>query len=205
VVYRYLLAATRDAHAAEDLSQEFALRFIRGDFNHADPGRGRFRDLVKTVLYHLVVDHSRGRRFLPLSGDGDQVPAAPAVEETDEEFLRLWRAELFDRAWEELRKLEATTGRPVYSVLRWRVNNPKRSAADGASELERHLPGPVTPDGFRQWLHRARIEFARLLREEVAFSVGARSPEDIEAELGDLGLLSYFPTTGRSVPANTAR
>jgi hypothetical protein len=142
---------------------------------------------------------------LPLSEDGDQVPAAPAVEETDEEFLRLWRAELFDRAWEELRKLEATTGRPVHSVLRWRVDNPKRSAADGAIELERFLPGPVTPDGFRQWLHRARIEFARCLRDEVAFSVGARSLGDVEAELGDLGLLSYFPTTGRSAPANTAR
>src|SRR5262245_23345494 len=55
-VYRYLLAATREPHVADDLSQEFSLRFLRGDYNHADPVRGRFRDLVKTVLYHLVAD-----------------------------------------------------------------------------------------------------------------------------------------------------
>src|SRR5271165_1024348 len=68
-VYRYLLGALRDPHAADDLSQEFSLRFVRGDFRNADPQRGRFRDLVKTVLFHLIVDYQRrqkaGPRALP--------------------------------------------------------------------------------------------------------------------------------------------
>src|SRR5438309_556796 len=38
-VYRYLLAAVRDHHAAEDLTQEFALRFVRGQFRLANPER----------------------------------------------------------------------------------------------------------------------------------------------------------------------
>jgi len=40
-VHRFLLAALRDPEAAAELSQEFALRFLRGDFHRADPTRGR--------------------------------------------------------------------------------------------------------------------------------------------------------------------
>ena len=43
-IHRYLLGALRDADAAADLAQEFALRFVRGDFRRANPERGRFRD-----------------------------------------------------------------------------------------------------------------------------------------------------------------
>ena len=46
-VHRYLLKALKDPEAAEELDQEFAVRFLRGDFRHGDPSRGRFRDYVK--------------------------------------------------------------------------------------------------------------------------------------------------------------
>src|SRR5262245_27508512 len=58
-IYRYLLASVRDPHAADELFQEFALRFCRGDFKRADQQRGRFRDFLKTSLVHLVIDHHR--------------------------------------------------------------------------------------------------------------------------------------------------
>src|SRR5262245_15733603 len=61
-VYRYLLGALRDHDAAEDLFQEFAERFLRGEFRRADPQRGRFRDYVKTALIHLVTDYYRAQR-----------------------------------------------------------------------------------------------------------------------------------------------
>ncbi|HEV3262422.1 MAG TPA: sigma factor, partial [Gemmataceae bacterium] len=61
-IYRYLLGALRDADAAEELCQEFAFRVVRGDFKRADPGRGRFRDYVKTAVYHLIVDHQKRQR-----------------------------------------------------------------------------------------------------------------------------------------------
>src|SRR5688500_14765658 len=47
--YRYLLGAVRSPDAADELFQEFALRFVRGDFRRADPDRGRFRDYVKAA------------------------------------------------------------------------------------------------------------------------------------------------------------
>src|SRR5689334_39542 len=61
-VHRYLLGAIRDEEAADELFQEFALRFLRGDFRRTEAGKGRFRDYVRTVLIHLVNDHHRARR-----------------------------------------------------------------------------------------------------------------------------------------------
>ena len=59
-VHRYLLASLRDVDAADELAQEFALRFLRGDFKNADPGKGRFRDFLKRAVYRLMVDSSPG-------------------------------------------------------------------------------------------------------------------------------------------------
>src|SRR5262245_44520612 len=53
-VYRYLLGAVRDPDVASDLCQEFAVKFLRGDFRRAAPERGRFRDYVKSALVNLV-------------------------------------------------------------------------------------------------------------------------------------------------------
>src|SRR5689334_25268020 len=64
-VHRYLLGALRDPYAADDLAQEFFLRFVRGDFRNANPAKGRFRDLVKTTLFHLIVDHQRRQKACP--------------------------------------------------------------------------------------------------------------------------------------------
>src|SRR5438874_6628061 len=48
--YYYLLCRVRDEGLAEELCQEFALRFLRGRFRHADPLRGRFRDYLRVAL-----------------------------------------------------------------------------------------------------------------------------------------------------------
>jgi RNA polymerase sigma-70 factor (ECF subfamily) len=80
-IFRYLRAIVRDADAAEELTHEFVVRFLRGDFRQADPSRGRFRDLVKQALRHLAIDYWRGKRAekerapIPLAEDW---PAAPA-------------------------------------------------------------------------------------------------------------------------------
>jgi RNA polymerase sigma-70 factor (ECF subfamily) len=44
---RYLLKVTADRDLTDDLTQEFALRVLRGDFRAADPSRRRFRDFFK--------------------------------------------------------------------------------------------------------------------------------------------------------------
>jgi RNA polymerase sigma-70 factor (ECF subfamily) len=64
-VHRYLLASLRDVDAADELAQEFALRFLRGDFKNADPGKGRFRDFLKRSVARLMIDYHRARRARP--------------------------------------------------------------------------------------------------------------------------------------------
>src|SRR4051812_12204671 len=78
--YRYLRALVRDEAGAEELCQEFALRFLRGDFRHADPQRGRFRDYLKAALCHLAGEHLRRElaRLAPLPAGGDWAAADPA-------------------------------------------------------------------------------------------------------------------------------
>jgi len=58
----YLHAALRDEHAAEEVIQEFALKFLEGGFQSADPDRGRFRNFLKTILFRMVVDYHRRKK-----------------------------------------------------------------------------------------------------------------------------------------------
>src|SRR5690242_7685201 len=71
-VHRYLLGALRNPDAADELAQEFALRFLRGQCKGADPQRGRFRDYLKGTLSHLVAEYYRRQAALakPLPVDG---------------------------------------------------------------------------------------------------------------------------------------
>ena len=191
-VYHYLLAATRDVHAADDLAQEFALRFLRGDFQRADPAKGRFRDFLKTSLHHLVADHFRARRRTPqpLPEETALPPYEESADSTLAVFLRHWRQGILDRTWQDLQKCDPT-GTGMFAVLHWKANAPEGRSADGARELSAALQREITPAGFRQTLHRAREKFAELLPKEVAYSLGTDEPAAVESELAELELLDY--------------
>ena len=61
-VFRYLVVVVRDEATAEELCQEFAFRFVRGDFRHARPDKGRFRDYVKRSVLNLAEEFRRKRQ-----------------------------------------------------------------------------------------------------------------------------------------------
>jgi RNA polymerase sigma-70 factor (ECF subfamily) len=195
-VYHYLRRLVRDDGLAEDLCQEFALRFLRGDFRHADPNRGRFRDYLKASLVHLVGESRRRRAHPTLTDYGenpivDDSPAPPEL--ADRMFTDLWRTELLNRTWLALAEASARSGDCFHEVLKLKSDDPSRTASTLAELLGRILGRPVTPDSARQSLHRARQRFAELLRAEVAASVPTDEPALIDAELADLGLLVYLP------------
>jgi RNA polymerase sigma-70 factor (ECF subfamily) len=189
-IRRYLLGALRDADAAEELAQEFALRFVRGDLRGADPGRGRFRDYVRGVLRHLIADHHRRwRPALPLSSE----PAAPADDPADlgPSFTASWRDALLDRTWEALAEVERRTGQPFHTVLRLRADQPDLRSPQLAERLAATLGRPVSAAALRQTLHRAREKFVDLLLAEVLHTLRPPTAELLEEELVDLGLLEY--------------
>jgi RNA polymerase sigma-70 factor (ECF subfamily) len=199
-IYRYLASVLRNTDAAEELCQEFALRFVRGYFKGADPGRGRFRDYVKRTLFHLIADYRNKRQAHPQPLPDESL--GPTVENqmgaaSDEEFLNRWREALLNRAWEALAAFEKKTGSPVHTVLRLRAEQPKMSSDQMAEQLGIQLGRPLTAANTRQTLHRAREKFADLLLDEVARSLQSSAPERLEEELVDLGLLPYCQTALR--------
>ncbi len=191
-VRRYLLGALRQPDAAEELFQEFALRLLRGELRGADPGRGRFRDFVKGVLFHLMADHynQEQRRPGPLPAHASHL-ASPPSSDQDREFVESWRDELLARSWAALQAAEEESGRPYYAVLRFRADHPEMRSPQMAEELSARLGRALTPAAVRQLLHRARERFAELLLVEVASSLETPAPEQVEQELVDLGLFDY--------------
>jgi DNA-directed RNA polymerase specialized sigma24 family protein len=195
-VYRYLRGLVRDEAQAEELCQEFALRFLRGDFRHADPGRGRFRSYLKSALHHLAGERTRRRPDpLPLPGDYASATPDPPADEA-EHFHDLWRKELLNRAWSALEGQSAEAGDRLYEVLRLKADDPARTSVALAEGLTRRHGRPFTAEGVRQTLHRARAKFVDLLRAEVAASVPTDDPTEVDAELAELGLLVYCPPAG---------
>jgi RNA polymerase sigma factor (sigma-70 family) len=192
-IYRYLLAGVRDPEAAADLSQEFAVRFLEGRFHNADPSRGRFRDYVKTCLFHLVGDYRRRQgkqpHFAPLASD-EMAVADPAPEE-DQAFRDSWREELLARAWLALQRVQQEYGQPYYDVLRFRVDHAQMPSQQMAEQLSTHLGKSLSAAGVRQLLHRARERFAELLLVEVKQSLGPSGRDYLEEELAEMNLLKY--------------
>lgn len=193
-VHRYLLGALRDPDAAAELDQEFALRFLRGDFHRADPNRGRFRDFLKRSLRNLMIDHWRreGRDRARSLEDAPE-PSAPgsAPDEFDRQFLKSWRRDLMARAWAALAEHQEKTGRPFHLILRFRVDHPELNSPQMAERLSARLGKPVGAVWVRQCLHQARERFINFLLDEVIASLRDPTPEEIELELGELGLLEY--------------
>jgi RNA polymerase sigma-70 factor (ECF subfamily) len=193
-IYRYLLACVRGLDAAEELFQEFALRFVRGDFKNADPGRGRFRYYLKTVLRHLVVDHRRKQERdshepLPTSDVGPETDSGAA--EPEAELMEEWRKELLRRVWEALLQWESRTRQPYYTVLQLRAEHPDLRTAQIAARLTVQLGQAVTAEWVYKKLHFAREKFSDLLLEEVARTLAQPTVENLEQELLDLGLLEH--------------
>ena len=195
-VYSYLVAATRDPDRAAELFQEFALRFLRGDFKNFDPHRGRFRDYVRTVLINLVRGAARtaARTDTPSLTPGHlaAVAAGPSEPEEDD-FAAHWRQAILSEVWKALEQAQARGGPPYYFALRVRAERPDWSSAAIAEHLTAQLrpADPFTDAGVRKLLQRGRDLFCDRIVAEVARSVPTRDPDRLTRELIDLGFFWF--------------
>jgi RNA polymerase sigma-70 factor (ECF subfamily) len=195
-VRRYALAALRDEDSADEVFQEFALKFVRGDFGNVDPERGRFRAFVKTVVYRLIVDHQRRQKKRKQESPMHSNVAEPEADDADVPgddvvFQSSWRDELLARCWQKLEDDEKQTGKPHHTVLRYRVDHPELHSPELAAGLSKKLGRPINAGAVRVLLHRAREAFAELLLDEVINSLPTDSLDDAEEELIELDLLEY--------------
>jgi RNA polymerase sigma factor (sigma-70 family) len=193
-IRRYLYASARDSEAADDLYQEFAVRMLTGTLHNADRSRGRFRDYVKTTLYHMITNYHKQKSRQPgrLEFEQAEPRAEPAtLAESDQVFLNCWRDELLAHGWEVLAKAEAEGGQPYFTVLRHRSEHPGLTSAAMAEHLSDRLGKPITSGSARQLLHRAREKFAESLMLQVANSLRDPDDDQLEQELIELGLFEY--------------
>lgn len=193
-IRRYLLGATRNEDLADDLFQEFAVRFLTGKYASADASRGRFRSFLKTILFRLVAEHHRRNGRDRSVTMGSRLPDAAVDEEAegaDREFNQVWSDELLKKAWAGLAQLEERSGRPLFTVMQIKVENPELRSADIAKQASRTTGKEVTTGNARVILHRAREQFADLLVDEVSQSLDTDDTERITEELIDLNLLAY--------------
>ena len=193
-IRRYLLGATRNEDLADELFQEFAVRFLTGKYSSADADRGRFRSFLKTILFRLVAEHHRrlGRdRSVPM---GSMMPEAvddSTPEVSDKEFNRVWSEELLKKAWAALSNLEQRSGRPLFTVMQVKVENPQMRSGEIAELVSRKTGQEMSTGNARVILHRAREQFADLLVDEVQHSLATDDEERVLEELEALGLLPY--------------
>jgi RNA polymerase sigma factor (sigma-70 family) len=192
-VHRYFLAAVKNPDEAEELDQEFAIRFLRGDFRRCDPKKGRFRDYVKRSVQNMISDHFRRKKTSRTRNSRVVEPAAldPALGRFEREFLVSWRNDLLDRSWKALEELEQTSGQPYHTVLRFRVDHPQVTSEKAAPELSRLVGRPLSGGAVRQAVQRSRQKFVGFLLAEVLESMDRPSQDELEEELGDLRLLEY--------------
>jgi RNA polymerase sigma factor (sigma-70 family) len=192
-VHRYFLKALKNPDAADELDQEFAVRFLRGDFKNSNPDRGRFRDYVKRAVQNLIVDyHRRKRPSIPLDTHAhDPAAPEPIMADFEQQFIDSWRKDLLDRAWGALESHEKTTGQPYHTILRTKVSQPDLTSEKLAQQLSTTLKKSYSPGAIRQTLQRSREKYVRYLLDEVRASLHNPSRAELEQELIDLNLLNY--------------
>jgi len=103
------------------------------------------------------------------------------------------REAIIRRVWSRLETYEASTQKNRYAtVLHLRVENPDAAIDDLAASLANQLGANVSAEAFRKTLQRARGKFLELLIEELRVTIHPATPEDIEAEIFDLGLGNLY-------------
>jgi RNA polymerase sigma-70 factor (ECF subfamily) len=206
-VHRYFLKIAGNAETARELDQEFAVRFLKGDFLKYDPRVGRFRDYVKRAIRNLLIDHLRRQgktRHLDTQLEISIVDDT-SVEDPDQRFIESWRSELLDRAWTALEDFERRTGQPYHRALRFRAKHPDLSSPEMARRLAPELGQSHSPGAFRQLLQRARDKWTEFLIDEVRVSLKTPSSDEIEEELAELSLLELCRPAMKRLGLNPER
>jgi RNA polymerase sigma-70 factor (ECF subfamily) len=190
----YIGALMQNDHDADDLAQDVVSRLMQGDFACATPERGRFRDLLKVAVRNMVRTYwARQNRRAGVNIDIEQLGEEhPQVDPDDKTWLATWRDGMLDLAWKALKDYQARTpGAISYTLLKLRAENPAADSVGLTKLLNAKLGKEWKPEAVRQQLRRARLRFAQFLVDEIASNISDPTPERIERELIDVGLIEY--------------
>lgn len=192
-IRKYLGAIIRQSDDADEAAQDFLVRILE---HRCVPQlrEGRFRHYLKQAVRNAARAWFRRRQAdrhdemdLSLLADSDDPPS-----EADEQWISQWRQCVMDRAWIALEAHQhCSPGNLFYTVLQLLAQDPDADQAALAAQTRDRDGQPLRIDAFRKQVSRARRMFAELLLNEVAETLARPTPQDIEEELIDLGLLPF--------------
>lgn len=124
-IYFYLrVARARSREDAKDLAQSFFLWLMEKNvLQRYDPRRGSFRNYLKGLLHHFMMNVERkekrlkrggASKRLPLSLDGELVDDSAKGNDPEEIFDRAWKEKVLERALERARRHFVSKGRAGY-------------------------------------------------------------------------------------------
>ena len=197
-IHRYLAAIIKNPHDAEEVLQDFLLRAFQHGFVPERIAHGKFRNYLKAAVRNAAISHFRrqpsaNRNSLDGKEDRLVAPAADVVDDANERWLQPWRQCLLDRVWQALDLYQR--GEPdnlAYTALRLIVDFPDEDSTSLAARASQTSGRTIRAGSFRKHLSRARRTFARLLIEEVARTLERATPETVEDELVEIGLMPYL-------------
>ncbi len=195
VVYGYARACGCDVHEAGDITQGFLCdEVLTGRLlEHADPERGRFRNLLRTTVRNYVVDLRRkrsGRGNRPAELDargGEQIAPADRTNLAPADvFDSQWAAALIRRVLQDVRRHYVQQCQEAHwEVFVGRVVRPMLFE-DAATPYERLVEQFDLTDASQasNMMVTVKRKFARAMRAEVAQTVS--DPAEVDDELREL-------------------
>jgi hypothetical protein len=211
-IFSYLKALLKNDIDAEEVAFAFDDKIQQGVFAHWVPGPGKkFRYYLKRAVHNAAVDYRRKhpRRQAAIE-DLDRL----RDPETDQSpwgqvWLDEWRRAVVNGAREKLLAFQQQhPGNLYYTTFRLLearllADGARRlSARELAADLGRETGTPCTEANARQLKSRTLQKFAELLYDEVRLSLESDSatPEEVEAELAQLGLSALGASARESPP-----
>lgn len=194
-IQNYLNALLKNPDDAEEVAQDFMLRVQKNGFYHASPERGRFRDYLKRAVRNASLNYLQRRRDRGPGGAAlvSLAAAAEVPQAADHAWIADWRNCLLNRTWRALDDHQRRTpGNLFHTVLRLAADHPHDDSATQAAHVAELSGRPLSAEAFRKQLSRARRLFAEFLAGETAQTLDDPTPQQVEQELSELGLMSYI-------------
>ena len=193
-LYAYVRRRGKSPEDAKDLTQEFFARLLERHWvGRADQQKGRFRSFLLSAMNRFMADEwdkaraqkrGGGQLAVPLQFDAAETRYGmePADRTTPENsFERRWALTLLDEVLQRLRSEYEQDGRGEYFTTLHSCLVGDRTAQPYA-ELAVSLG--VSEGTVKSAVHRLRLRYRELLRDEIAQTVA--SPGDVDEELRHL-------------------
>lgn len=203
----YIIFSGYGKSDSEDLLHDFIIVQAEGDiFLKADPGKGRFRNLLLTSLKHFLISNRRklsAKKRHPEGGmlylesevtDGLKVKDYLSCSTNPEEiFHKAWLASLLMNVYKKLRTefYEKEQYKHI-EIFERRIYSPIMDGSEGQSIADLAGELSISPEDASNYLTTAKRAFRRLLKQEIGEYVTGEKEinEEINDFLGFIGNLN---------------